>query len=176
MAVCAQLAPVALTRSLPLSLTLTLTPRQQAGRWSGTLTRCIRAWCCVRRTGNRPQRRARVLLAVPVGGGGGHSLSRASWGSTGSFDPSLRLDEDGKVLTPEELLYRVSGVVGGAGVLGRQLGPPDNWALPGCAVCERDPRRRTRTNGRQAPVPHLRGAQVSISAHRGPATVQSEGW
>lgn len=41
-----------------VSLTLTLTPRQQAGRWRETLTRCIHAWCCVRRTGNRPSRPA----------------------------------------------------------------------------------------------------------------------
>lgn len=38
--------------------------------------------------------------------------------------PASRLDEDGKVLTPEELLYRVRGAVGGAGLLGQQLGTP----------------------------------------------------
>lgn len=103
-----------------VSLILTLTPRQQAGRWRETLTRCIHAWCCVRRTGNCPASSWQGLPAAPTecgggcgGWGGGHSLGPAGRHSSSS---SLRLDEDGKVLTPEELLYRVSG--GGWG------GPP----------------------------------------------------
>lgn len=104
------------------SLTLTPPRRQRAGRSRETSTPCIRAWCCVRRTGN----------LVPLAG----SPGSLGWGwrsgpnppdSVGSFrapPPASRLDEDGKVLTPEELLYRVRGAVGGAGLLGQQLGTP----------------------------------------------------
>lgn len=50
-----------------------------------------------------------------------------------------RLDEDGKVLTPEELLYRVGRAMGGVWLLGWQLGHLcDSCVLPGSAVCECD--------------------------------------
>lgn len=102
----------------PLSLTLSPSPRQQAGRWRETLTRCIRAWCCVRRTGNRA-----CPLPWQPRRGRGSSPSLHTGQHWQLWSPSFpRLDEDGKVLTPEELLYRVGGAMGGAGLPGWQLG------------------------------------------------------
>lgn len=103
-------------------------PRLRAGKWKGILTRCILAWCSARRTG-------KALLFTPCS-----CVPIKLLLSTLGRCPSLlvavcchlfRLDEDGKVLTPEELLYRVSaagnravswGAAGGHCPSGRCLG------------------------------------------------------
>jgi len=80
------------------------------------------------------------------------------------------LDEDGKVLTPEELLYRVSFTIEILSVI-------SSWvlficlcierSLPvilGSAVCEHEPWHCTCSDGRQVPLTHLCGLKVSPPA------------
>lgn len=105
-------------------LTLTATPhprphRLLAGKLRETSTRCIRDWCCVRHIGRQAPR---CPPCVPWAALGREWLEPSSLGKHWQLWAPCRLDEDGKVLTPEELLYRVSRLVGRTGLLGWQLG------------------------------------------------------